>query len=205
MLHKYGLLIAKEEADKVDTLRYTWEKLLSRSTEVQNELVSLQPNFRGELIRNVAIFVEDCQHFYQDYDRVSPDGQVNSIHAIISLWGVPSGNYSYKPKHSCCPAFIFLWVFCNIKCQKSNHTKNQSDSLKLPLHRENKVVVYHKLTICGHVFLVLPTTNSQDGPMVVGLAPQDASDRLIMFQVKYPVIYHVYFHKHNLIYFYFFT
>ncbi len=89
MLHKYGLLIAKEEADKVDTLRYTWEKLLSRSTEVQNELVSLQPNFRGELIRNVEIFVEDCQHFYQDYDRVSPEGQVNSIHAIISLWDVP--------------------------------------------------------------------------------------------------------------------
>lgn len=67
--------------------------------------------------------------------------------------------------------------------------KNQSDSLKLPLHRENKVVVYHKLTICAYVFLVLHTTNSQDGPMVVGLAPQDASDRLIMFQVQYPVIY----------------
>lgn len=26
--------------------------------------------------------------------------------------------------------------------------------------------------------------HSQDGPMVVGLAPQDASDRLIMFQVS---------------------
>ncbi len=82
--------------------------------------------------------------------------------------------------------------------------KNQSDSLKLPLHRENKVVVYHKLTICAYVFLVLHTTNSQDGPMVVGLAPQDASDRLIMFQVQYPVIYHACFHKHkhNMIVFY---
>ncbi|KAI2655575.1 Dynein axonemal heavy chain 5 [Labeo rohita] len=100
MLHKYGLLIAKEEADKVDTLRYTWEKLLSRSTEVQNELVSLQPNFRGELIRNVEIFVEDCQHFYHDYDR--------------------------------------------------------------------------------------------DGPMVVGLAPQDASDRLIMFQNRFDNLFRKY-------------
>uniref|UniRef100_A0A671S0V1 Dynein heavy chain 5, axonemal-like n=1 Tax=Sinocyclocheilus anshuiensis TaxID=1608454 RepID=A0A671S0V1_9TELE len=72
MLHKYGLLIAKEEADKVDTLRYTWEKLLSRSTEVQNELVTLQTNFRGELIKNVEIFVEDCQHFYHDYDKDGP-------------------------------------------------------------------------------------------------------------------------------------
>lgn len=70
MLHKYELLVAKEEADKVDTLRYTWEKLLSRSTEVQNELVALQPNFRGELVSNVEIFLEDCQQFYQDYEKV---------------------------------------------------------------------------------------------------------------------------------------
>ncbi|XP_074540218.1 dynein axonemal heavy chain 5 [Halichoeres trimaculatus] len=74
MLHKYELSVAKEEADKVDTLRYAWEKLLSRSTEVQNELVALQPNFRGELITNVEIFLEDCQNFYQDYDKDGPMG-----------------------------------------------------------------------------------------------------------------------------------
>ncbi|TNN79750.1 Dynein heavy chain 5, axonemal [Liparis tanakae] len=72
MLHKYDLSVAKEEADKVDTVRYTWEKLLSRSTEVQNELVALQPNFRGELVSNVETFLEDCQHFYQDYDKDGP-------------------------------------------------------------------------------------------------------------------------------------
>lgn len=70
MLHKYELSVAKEEADKVDTLRYAWEKLLSRSTEVQNELLALQPNFRGELVSNVRTFLEDCQHFYQDYAKV---------------------------------------------------------------------------------------------------------------------------------------
>nr|XP_055066586.1 dynein axonemal heavy chain 5 [Misgurnus anguillicaudatus] len=100
MLHKYGLSVAKEEAEKVDNLRYTWEKLLARSTEVQNELVALQPNFRGELIKNVQTFVEDCQHFYQDYER--------------------------------------------------------------------------------------------DGPMVVGLAPQDASDRLIMFQNRFDNLFRKY-------------
>ncbi|KAM7382615.1 hypothetical protein PAMP_002338 [Pampus punctatissimus] len=72
MLHKYELSVAKEEADKVDTLRYTWEKLLSRGTEVQNELVTLQPNFRGELVSNVETFVEDCQHFYKDYEKDGP-------------------------------------------------------------------------------------------------------------------------------------
>lgn len=70
MLHKYELSVAKEEADKVDTVRYAWEKLLSRSTEVQNELLALQPNFRGELLSNVQTFMEDCQHFYQDYEKV---------------------------------------------------------------------------------------------------------------------------------------
>lgn len=70
MLHKYELSVAKEEADKVDTVRYSWEKLLSRSTEVQNELLALQPNFRGELLSNVQTFLEDCQHFYQDYEKV---------------------------------------------------------------------------------------------------------------------------------------
>lgn len=70
MLHKYELSVAKEEAEKVDTLRYTWEKLLSRSTELQNELVALQPNFREELVSNVETFLEDCQQFYQDYDKV---------------------------------------------------------------------------------------------------------------------------------------
>ncbi|XP_063344566.1 dynein axonemal heavy chain 5 isoform X2 [Pelmatolapia mariae] len=100
MLHKYELSVAKEEAEKVDTLRYTWEKLLSRSTEVQNELVALQPNFREELVSNVETFLEDCQHFYQDYEK--------------------------------------------------------------------------------------------DGPMVVGLAPQDASDRLIMFQNRFDNLFRKY-------------
>uniref|UniRef100_A0A3Q2U2R5 Dynein axonemal heavy chain 5 n=1 Tax=Fundulus heteroclitus TaxID=8078 RepID=A0A3Q2U2R5_FUNHE len=75
MLHKYGLSVAKEEVDKVDTLRYTWEKLLSRTTEVQNELVALQPHFRGELVCNVETFQEDCQHFYQEYEKDGPMGE----------------------------------------------------------------------------------------------------------------------------------
>ncbi|KAF7655270.1 hypothetical protein LDENG_00058640 [Lucifuga dentata] len=100
MLNKYELSIAKEEADKVDTVRYTWDKLLSRTIEVQNELVALQPKFRGELASNVETFVKDCQFFYQDYDK--------------------------------------------------------------------------------------------DGPMVVGLAPQDASDRLIMFQNRFDNLFRKY-------------
>ncbi|XP_023388715.1 dynein heavy chain 5, axonemal [Pteropus vampyrus] len=72
LLNKYGLLIAKEEMDKVDTLRYAWEKLLVHASEVQNELVSLQPSFRKELISTVEVFVRDCHQFYLDYDLNGP-------------------------------------------------------------------------------------------------------------------------------------
>nr|XP_060489937.1 dynein axonemal heavy chain 5 [Panthera onca] len=72
LLNKYGLLITKEEMDKVDTLRYSWEKLLTRASEVQNELVSLQPRFRKELISTVEVFLRDCHHFYLDYDLNGP-------------------------------------------------------------------------------------------------------------------------------------
>ncbi|EPQ10653.1 Dynein heavy chain 5, axonemal [Myotis brandtii] len=72
LLNKYGLLIAKEEMDKVDTLHYAWEKLLARASEVQNELASLQPGFRKELISTVEVFFQDCQQFYLDYDLNGP-------------------------------------------------------------------------------------------------------------------------------------
>ncbi|KAF0871450.1 DYH5 protein, partial [Crocuta crocuta] len=72
LLNKYGLLITKEEMDKVDALRYSWEKLLARASEVQNELVSLQPSFRKELISTVEVFLQDCHHFYSDYDLNGP-------------------------------------------------------------------------------------------------------------------------------------
>jgi len=74
MLNKYDLLVAKEETEKVDTLHYTWEKLLVRANEVQNELIALQPNFRGELINAVKTFTEDCTQFCSDYDQASVFG-----------------------------------------------------------------------------------------------------------------------------------
>ncbi|XP_010139316.1 PREDICTED: dynein heavy chain 5, axonemal-like, partial [Buceros rhinoceros silvestris] len=72
MLNKYDLPVAKEETEKVDTLRYTWEKLLARANEVQNELITLQPNFREELISTVKTFTEDCAQFCSDYDENGP-------------------------------------------------------------------------------------------------------------------------------------
>ncbi|XP_049624319.1 dynein axonemal heavy chain 5 [Suncus etruscus] len=72
LLNKYGLLIAKEEMDKVDALHYVWEKLLARASEVQNELVLLQPGFRKELISTMEVFLQDCDQFYSDYELNGP-------------------------------------------------------------------------------------------------------------------------------------
>ncbi|XP_008567303.1 PREDICTED: dynein heavy chain 5, axonemal, partial [Galeopterus variegatus] len=72
LLNKYGLLIAKEEMDKVDTLHYAWEKLRIRASEVQNELAALQPSFRKELISTMEVFLQDCRQFYLDYDLNGP-------------------------------------------------------------------------------------------------------------------------------------
>ncbi|XP_019376784.1 PREDICTED: dynein heavy chain 5, axonemal [Gavialis gangeticus] len=72
ILNKYQLLVAKEDTEKADTLRYVWEKLLVRGNEVQNELVALQPKFRGEIISTVETFIEDCDQFYADYDKNGP-------------------------------------------------------------------------------------------------------------------------------------
>uniref|UniRef100_A0A672U8C5 Dynein axonemal heavy chain 5 n=1 Tax=Strigops habroptila TaxID=2489341 RepID=A0A672U8C5_STRHB len=99
MLNKYGLLVAKEETEKVDTLHYTWEKLLVRANEVQNELIALQPNFRGELISTVKTFMEDCTQFYSDYNQASGNRFDDLFRKYITytdgedLFGLPVTQY----------------------------------------------------------------------------------------------------------------
>ncbi|XP_032892362.1 dynein heavy chain 5, axonemal-like [Amblyraja radiata] len=72
MLNKYEMQVVKEDSDRVDTLRYTWEKLLMHGTAVQNQLISLQPSFRAELIINMKTFLEDSDTFFQDYEKEGP-------------------------------------------------------------------------------------------------------------------------------------
>uniref|UniRef100_A0A8B9IM28 Dynein axonemal heavy chain 5 n=1 Tax=Anser cygnoides TaxID=8845 RepID=A0A8B9IM28_ANSCY len=79
MLNKYDLLVAKEESEKVDTLHYTWEKLLLRANEVQNELIALQPKFRGELISTVKTFTEDCILTTNAAVSIMPDNRFDNL------------------------------------------------------------------------------------------------------------------------------
>ena len=70
MLNKHELPIAREEMERVDTLRYSWQKLVAQSGEVSTHLIEIQPNFKSELIKDVEVFVVDCASFYGDYHEV---------------------------------------------------------------------------------------------------------------------------------------
>ncbi|XP_019624088.1 PREDICTED: dynein heavy chain 8, axonemal-like [Branchiostoma belcheri] len=72
MLQKYDVSVAKEEADRVDTLRYSFQKLLSNSADVQTELVKVQPKFKSDLLESVGVFHHDMEHYAGDYDTEGP-------------------------------------------------------------------------------------------------------------------------------------
>ena len=71
MLNKHELHVQRDEAERVDTLRYSWQKLTTLAFEVSNHLISIQPNFKSGLIENVKTFIEDTGKFYGDYQTVS--------------------------------------------------------------------------------------------------------------------------------------
>lgn len=73
MLNKHDLKPEKEEAEKCDTLRYSWERLQAQAIEVQDHLLKIQPNFKSELIEDVKVFNVDSADFYDSYDEVIQD------------------------------------------------------------------------------------------------------------------------------------
>jgi dynein heavy chain len=72
MLNRYEIAVPREEAERVDTLRYTWERLLALGAEVQDQLLKIQPKFKANLLENVSVFHEDVGSFTKDYDELGP-------------------------------------------------------------------------------------------------------------------------------------
>ena len=85
MLNKHDLPVAKEETERCDTLRYSWERLNATAAEVQTHLLSIQPNFKSELIEDVKVFITDCSNFYGDYDTVRFKPFHVKLHIITCL------------------------------------------------------------------------------------------------------------------------
>ncbi|XP_052816057.1 dynein axonemal heavy chain 5-like isoform X6 [Mya arenaria] len=72
MLAKHELPVVKEETERCDTLRYSWEKLNVQANEVQSHLLEIQPNFKSGLITDVKEFITDCDTFYNEYNEDGP-------------------------------------------------------------------------------------------------------------------------------------
>ncbi|KAJ8009361.1 hypothetical protein DPEC_G00088090 [Dallia pectoralis] len=72
ILNRFEVAVTKEEAEGVDTLRYSFIKLQSKARSVQDELVRLQPKFKQSLLESVTIFQEDVVMFTDQYEREGP-------------------------------------------------------------------------------------------------------------------------------------
>jgi dynein heavy chain len=67
MLNKYEIFFNDGNPEKVDTLSYGWKKLNAKALEVQDHLLSVQPNFKNDLLEKVTIFQKDSKNFVGDY------------------------------------------------------------------------------------------------------------------------------------------
>ncbi|OAF69480.1 Axonemal beta dynein heavy chain 5, partial [Intoshia linei] len=72
MLGKHDLPVPKEETERVDSMRYSWEKLRSCALQVQSNLLEYQPKFYNELVSDVKTFNTDCTEFYDSYKTKGP-------------------------------------------------------------------------------------------------------------------------------------
>ena len=72
LLNHHEVAIPRDQSDKVHALRYTWEELLTMTTNMQSHLIDIQPDFKGTLVSNVAVFVNDVDRFSSMYDSDGP-------------------------------------------------------------------------------------------------------------------------------------
>ncbi|XP_063956179.1 dynein axonemal heavy chain 8-like [Lytechinus pictus] len=72
MLQKFQVSVPREEANRVDSLRYSFQKLSRQASSVQANLVKIQPEFKGELLTAVETFHVDNMSFDVDYGESGP-------------------------------------------------------------------------------------------------------------------------------------
>ena len=63
--------VLKEEAERVENLPYTWQKLRAQSADVQDLLQEIHPHFHQNLLEEIKQFHADCEVYYVDYATVT--------------------------------------------------------------------------------------------------------------------------------------
>jgi dynein heavy chain len=69
MLNKYEIVFNDGNAEKVDSLAYSWKTLNEKAREVQDNLVQVQPTFKSDLLAKVTQFKKDVHTFSIDYEK----------------------------------------------------------------------------------------------------------------------------------------
>ncbi|CAF0729412.1 unnamed protein product, partial [Didymodactylos carnosus] len=72
MLQAHELNVAREEIERCDTLRYSWQKLQNHCSQMTTHLLEIQPRFKEDLLENVAKFIKECERFYIEYEKGGP-------------------------------------------------------------------------------------------------------------------------------------
>ena len=67
MLNKYEITFNDGNAEKVDTLSYSWKNVNEKAREVQNNLVDVQPTFKTDLLSKVVQFKKDVEVYSHEY------------------------------------------------------------------------------------------------------------------------------------------
>ena len=72
MLQKYEIPVEREEIEKCDTLRYSWQKVLQMASQTSSHLLEIQPLYKESLKNNVKEFVKDVNNFSLAYKNNGP-------------------------------------------------------------------------------------------------------------------------------------
>ncbi|KAI5700773.1 hypothetical protein M8J75_002754 [Diaphorina citri] len=72
VITRYDLPVDKEDLEQVDSLRYTWQKLLARAMTANVLLTTMQPRFEQDLADNLAQFRQDKVDYCHEYRTSGP-------------------------------------------------------------------------------------------------------------------------------------
>ena len=70
-MHQYNIRVSHGDVERVDTLRYMWNKLRQQVSQLQTTLLKIQPQYRAKLLVNVKEYHHKVKYFTEDYDTVS--------------------------------------------------------------------------------------------------------------------------------------
>lgn len=71
MLVKHEIDVSREDVERCDTLRYSWQKLLQLANTISSRLLELQMPFREKLAENLNEFRKETGDFYDNYRKVT--------------------------------------------------------------------------------------------------------------------------------------